>query len=242
MGHRILIPFELPDGNPISDTLAADIADMDIVALGHFGLPEQTPPSAGRQQFREDAEAELSELVGPLADRGATITERLVFGQARDKTINRVAEEEGCDVIFIPGEGEPTAINRVFVPVRGEENFDGLLSFAAELALHCDASVFLFHDTEETDRLPGEQLLDHAVEELRGYGMDDARIERQLSDGTDVTDDIVQRADAFDAVVLGASEPSIAERLLGRRVARITLDTDRPAFVVGTPETHTGDD
>lgn len=242
MGHRILIPFELPDGNPISATLAEDLVDMDIVALAHFGLPEQTPPSAGQDQFGEEADRELSELVQPLVERGVDVKQRVVFGQARDRTINRVAVEEGCDVIFTPGEGEPSAIDEVFVPVRGEENFRGLLSFAAELALDTDASVFLFHDTEKTDRRPGEELLSDAAEELVQYGIDEDRIDRQLAHETNVHDVIVARAGEFDAVVLGESEPSLTERFFGRRPAEITLDTDRPTFVVGNPETHNAGD
>jgi len=232
MGHRILIPFELPDGTPVSETLAADLAAMDLVALGHFGLPEQTPPEAGRDQFQDDAAAELAELVRPLTDRGADVTTRLVFGRARARTIDRVAAEEGCDVVFVPGGTDPGAIDRLFVPVRGEDNFEGLLSFAAELALDCEASVLLFHDAEESDRLPGEQLLDDATEALVAAGLVRDRVERQLSTAEDVGADIVERAGAFDAVVLGESAPSVRERLFGRRPAEITLDTDRPAFVV----------
>lgn len=232
MSHRILVPFELPDGTPVSATLAAGLAAMELVALGHFALPEQTPPEAGRDQFQDEAAAELAELVRPLTDRGADVTTRLVFGRARARTIDRVAAEEDCDVVFVPGGADSAAIDRLFVPVRGEDNFDGLLSFAAELALDCDASVLLFHDVEESDRLPGEQLLDDATEALVGEGLARDRIDRQLSTAEDVNADIVARAAEFDAVVLGESEPSVRERLFGRRPAEITLDTDRPAFVV----------
>jgi len=236
MLHRILIPFELPGAAPVSGVLADDIAGMEIVALGHFALPEQTPPEAGRDQFLDEAEAELNELIRPLADRGADVTTRLVFGRDRAKTVDRVAVEEGCDVVFTPGDGDPAAIDKVFVPLRGEENFEGLLSFVAELATECDASVTLFHDAEESDRLPGDQLLADAVEELLERGLDRDRIGRQLAEAGEVAADIVERAGAFDAVVLGESEPSLRDRLLGSRPAGITLNTDRPAFVVGTPE------
>jgi len=238
MRHRILVPFELPDGDRVSEVLADDLAGMEVVALGHFGLPEQTPPGAGQNQFADEAAAELDDLIRPLVDRGADVTTRLVFGRARDKTVDRVAAEEDCDVVFVPGEGEPSAIDRLFVPVRGEENFDGLLSFAAELALDCDASVLLYHDTEESDRLPGEQILADAAERLAEHGVDPDRIERELAEADDVEGDIVARAGAFDALVLGETEPSLAERLLGRRPAQITLEADRPAFVVGNPETR----
>lgn len=236
MEHRILIPFELPDGVAISGTLAEDIAEMEIVALGHFALPEQTPPEAGRDQFEAAAAEELTALIEALTDRGAEVTTRLVFGRARDRTIDRVAVEEDCDVVFVPGAGDPTAIDRVFVPVRGEDNFDAVLSFAAELALDCDAAVLLFHEAEAADRRPGEELLADATERLVAAGVDPDRIDRQLDEADDVVGDIAERAGAFDAVVLGESEPSLRERLFGGRTAAITLDTDRPAFVIADPE------
>lgn len=239
MEHRILIPFELPEGTPISATLADNLADMGIVALGHFGLPEQTPPEVASDQFGADAEAELDRLIRPLTDRGADVTTRVVFGRARDRTIDRVAAEEDCDVVFVPGEIDLAAIERVFVPVRGDSNIGGLLSFAAELAGDSDASVHVFHDAEEADRRPGEEILAEAVEELVANGLARDRIETELASADDVEADIVTRANEFDAVVLGETEPSLTEKLLGRRPAKITLDTTRPAFVVGNPERQT---
>lgn len=233
MDHRILLSFELPDGTPVSEPAAADLADMSLVALGHFSLPEQTPPDAGRDQFGDEAAAELAELIDPLTSRGADVDQRVVFGRARDKTIDRIATEEGCDVVFVPGVSSPTSIDRIFVPLRGEgETFEAVLSFAAELAIDCDASITVFHDEEGTDRRSGEELLADAVEQLTAAGIDPDRVSTELAEADDVRGDIVERAAAFDTLVLGASEPSIRDRLFGSRPAGITLDTDRPAFVV----------
>ncbi|MFB6193725.1 MAG: universal stress protein [Halobaculum sp.] len=235
MDHRILLSFELPDPTPVSAELARDLSEMELVALGHFGLPEQTPPEVGRDQFGDDAERELAAAIRALTDRGVDVPTRIVFGRARDKTIDRIAVEEGCDVLFVPGETDPDGIDAVFVPLRGEENIAGVVSFAAELALDCDASVTVFHDVEESDRVPGEELLADAVDRLTAAGVPRDRIETVLGEAADVGGDIVERASAFDAVVLGESEPSLRERLVGARPAAITLDTDRPAFVVGDP-------
>lgn len=236
VAHRVLVPFELPDAAPISAPLASDLAEMDVVTLGHFELPEQTPPEAGREQFLSDARDELTALTQPLVAEGADVTTRIVFGRARDKTINRVAREEGATAVFTPGTGATDGIGRVFVPLRGDANFEGVLGFAAELAQNTGASLTLFHEPEQSDRMPGEELLADAVDRLTAAGIDRDRIDTQLGRGDGgVRGEIVDRAGAYDVLVLGQTEPSLRERLLGVRAAGVTLDTDLPAFVVGVP-------
>ncbi len=232
VNHRILLSFELPDATPLSSALARDLAGMEIVALGHYGLPEQTPPEAGRSQFSDEANRELTELIAPLSE--STVETRIVFGRAREKTIDRVAVDENCDVVFVPGETE--TIDSVFVPLRGGQNVTSVVSFAAELATASDATVTVFHDTEESDRRPGEALIEDAVEQLTASGIARERIDTQLADVDEVSSDIVERARDFDAIVLGESDPSFTERLLGARSTTITFDTERPAFVVGDPD------
>lgn len=236
VNHRTLLAFELPDAAPLSPALARDLAEMEVVALGHYGLPEQTPPEAGRDQFGDEADAELARLTEPLTERGADVETRVVFGRARAKTIDRVATEAGCDVVFVPGETETAGVDSVFVPLRGGENTASVVSFAAELATASDAAVTVFHDSEESDRRPGEELIADAVEQLTDGGVARDRIDSQLATADEVSQDIVERASGFDAVVLGESDPSLTERLLGARSSTITFDTERPAFVVGDPE------
>ena len=43
MADTILVPVELPDPEPLSPVLVEDLSSLDIVLLGHFNLPEQTP-------------------------------------------------------------------------------------------------------------------------------------------------------------------------------------------------------
>jgi nucleotide-binding universal stress UspA family protein len=233
---RVLVPFELPDAEPVPPVLVETLAAMEVVALGHYGLPDQTPPSAGRDQFEAGAEAELDGLARPFADADIPVTTRLVFGKARDKTIDRVALAEDCDVILTPGRADD--IEELFVPLRGEENFDRILSFVAELLTATDASVTLFHTGEETDRRPGADLLADASDRLVAAGIDADRIDRELSDEADAGRSIVDLGAAYDLIVLGETKPSLADRILGTVPAQVTADTTDPAFVVRDPETE----
>jgi nucleotide-binding universal stress UspA family protein len=232
--YRVLVPFELPDADPLSPVLIETVAAMEVVVLGHYGLPEQTPPSAARDQFADEASAELDALVQPLVDAGISVTTRLVFGKSRPKAIDRVAVDEGCDVILTPGTVD--AVERLFVPLRGEANFDRILSFVAELLAATDATVTLFHDADESDRLPGEEILGNATDRLVEAGVDPDRIDREQSAAGDASQSIVDLGAAFDILVLGETEPSLVERVFGSVPAQVTADTDDPAFVVRNVE------
>jgi nucleotide-binding universal stress UspA family protein len=230
MGHRILVPFELPDADPVPMAVVDAVLPMEVVVLGHFGLPEQTPPSAGRDQFEEAARAELDDLAADFRESGAPVTTRLVFGKDRAKTIDRVAVEEGCDVVLTPGDA--TAVERVLVPLRGEDNLDRILPFVAELLASSDASVTLFHATSEADRRPGEEILADAADRLAAEGVDPDRVTQRLSEDVDARNAIVEFGDAFDVLVLGESEPSLRDRVFGELLARVTTDTEDPTFVI----------
>jgi nucleotide-binding universal stress UspA family protein len=228
--HRVLVPFELPDADPASPALVEALAAIEVVVLGHYGLPEQTPPSAGRAQFEADAAAELTALTDPFERAGVPVTTRLVFGKAREKTIDRVAVEEECDVILTPGRTE--TVERIAVPLRGEENLDRIVSFVGELLSGTDASVTLFHTSDPSDRRPGAEILADATDRLVDLGVDPDRIDRRLSEDEDVSRSIVELGATFDLLVLGETEPSLRNRILGTVPAQVTADTEDPAFVV----------
>mgnify|MGYP002760684970 FL=1 len=232
--HRILVPFELPDADGVPPVLIDTLTTMEVVLLGHYGLPEQTPPSVARDQFEDDARAELDGIARRLEEAGVSVVTRLVFGKAREKTINRVALEEDCDVILTPGDAD--AIAEVLVPLRGEANFDRILSFVGELLTTTGASVTLFHTGEESDRLPGEEILVDATDRLVEAGVEPDRISRQVSEEDDIERSIVDLGDTFDLLVLGETEPSLRDRIFGSRPAQVTAGTDDPAFVVRNVE------
>lgn len=234
MKHTVLVPFELPDAEMVPEAIVDVVSPMEVVVLGHFGLPEQTPPSVGRDQFEADAQTELDELSGTFERAGASVTSRLVFGKDRAKTIDRIAVEEECEVILTPGVA--ASVGSILVPLRGEDSLDAILPFVGELVESGDASVTLFHATTETDRRPGEQILADATDRLTAEGIDPDRIGQRLVEDRDPRDAIVEAAEAFDVLVLGETEPTIRDIVFGDLPAGITALTDDPTFVVRNPE------
>lgn len=228
--HRVLIPFELPEPESVAPVVIDLLGDIDVVLLGHFQLPEQTPTEAGRNQFEEEAQAALDELAADFEEVAGSVTTRLVFGKDRAGAIDGVAIEEDCDVVLTPGDA--AAIERIFVPLRGEDNLDRIVSFVGELVADTDASVTLFHAISQDDRQPAEVILNHAYERLADNGVDRDRIDFQISEDGDPRQEILSFSEEFDVMVLGETEPTLRERILGELPGQVTAQTEDPTFVV----------
>lgn len=231
MTHRVLVPFELPDPEPLSPVLVDDLATMDIVVLGHYALPEQTPPSAAREQFEAGAQVTLDALASPFEEAGATVTTRLVFGRARARTIDRVAVEEGCDAELDPAPTE--SIERVLVPTRDAGNLERLTDFVRALVGESTKTVTLFHvlDPDET-REEAEQMLMDGREEIARLGLPAEMIDIVVTDETGPKDAILDRAGEYDIVVLGETDATTVELIFGELPDRIVEQAGVPVLVV----------
>lgn len=235
MAHRILVPFELPDAEPISPVLVEDLSTMEVVVLGHFGLPEQTPPDAGRDQFEDEARAELDDLAKPFEDAGALVATRLVFGKDRAKTIDRVAIEEDCDAELDPA---PTdGIERILVPLVDTENLDRLEDFVGALLEETTKEVTLFHVAEEGE--DGEDVSEavesmlHTARETMiadGYDPDLVDVSAVVAASHDAA--VLEKAADYDVVVMGEADPSVPDRIFGTLPDRIAEQTGDPVIVV----------
>jgi len=234
MTHRILVPFELPDADPLSPVLIEDLAGMEIVGLGHFNLPEQTPTDSGRAQFGEEAQAELDDLVAPFREAGSEVTTRLVFGKDRSKTIDRITVEEACDAELDPA---PTDhIERILVPIVDKENLDRMADFIAILYEEVTNEVTLFHVVEDgsgEDVETAEGMLAGAREDLidRGWDPDMVDVSCVSAEGHD--EPILRMAEEYDAVVMEEGHPEeLRRRIFGTLPDRIAERTGDPVIVV----------
>jgi nucleotide-binding universal stress UspA family protein len=235
MAHRILVPFELPDAERLSPVLVEDLSTMEVVVLGHYGLPEQTPPDAGRAQFEDDARAELDDLAKPFEDAGALVTTRLVFGSDRAKTIDRVAIEENCDAELDPAPTE--GVERILVPLVDTENLDRLEDFVGALYEESTKEVTLFHVAEqgeagEEDPETVESMLHTARETMIADGWDPDLVDVSVVTSGSHDEAVLRTAADYDAVVMGEAEPSVPDRIFGTLPDRIAKQTGDPVIVV----------
>ena len=226
-GSTILVPVDLSDDEtPATDLLTVSDA-VDLVVLGYYPVPDQLAPSQVKTDRETEAERRLDEVVAAV---GRDVTSLIVFTHDRGETVDRVADEHGCDAVLVPGSHTDT--ERVFVPLRGDENLDRILSLVADLLRRGGATATLFHATDTSERERGQSLLEDAVGRLSKAGIDRSRVETRLSEADDAGAAVVEAAREFDILVIGETEPSLTDRILGRVPTRLADEVDRPAFVV----------
>lgn len=231
MVDTILVPFELPDPAPLSPILVEDLSSLDIVLLGFYKLPEQTPSAAAQEQFGDEARATLEKLAEPFEEAGASVRTRLVFGKDRNTVIDQVAIEEGCAAELDPA---PTdGIERILVPIPDVAEFTRLPGFVDVLCEDSTQEITLFHVIEgEEKREQGEKIVHETREGLVNSGLDPDLVDTRLVEGEEHDDEILRVAEEYDAVVMYEAEPTLSDRILGTLPDRIANETGDPVIVV----------
>ncbi len=228
----ILVDVELPDPEPLSPALIEVLSPLRVVLLGWFAVPEQTVPAQARDQFGEAAQVALEAVAKRFEKAGIDVTQRLVFTGDHLDTISRVSAEEACDAVLISGTMDE--LRRILVPLRGLENIDQIAPFVADLCQEVTATVTLLNivEDDETEASSRENVLTPAADRMRDHGLDTSLLELDALTADDPADTIVDRAEAYDLVVLGETEPSVREILFGTVPERIVTTTDVPVIVV----------
>lgn len=243
MVDTVLVPFELPDPEPLSPVLIEDLSSLDVVLLGHYAIPEQTPTEAAREQFESEAQATLDELAAPFAEVGVSVRTRLVFGKARAAAINTVMLEEDCAAELNPAPTE--GIERILVPIPDAAEFTRLPGFVDVLCEDSTREITLFHVVEgEEDRDRGEEILDRTRDALLGEGFDPTMVDTLLSEEGGHDAEILRVASEYDAVVMYEAESRLGDRVFGSLPDRIAKETGDPVIVVRRdydPDVHDAD-
>jgi len=231
MVDTILVPIELPDPEPLSPVLVDDLSSLEVVLLGHYGLPEQTPASSARDQFGGDAQATLDEVAERFAEAGAAVRTRLVFGKDRAAAIQEVAAEEDCVAELDPA---PTdGIERILVPLPDVAEVDHLPTFIRILCEDSTGQITLFHVVEgEERREQGEAVVTETREQLIADGFDPDEVDTRVVEGEEHDEEILRVAAEYDAVVMYEAESRLGDRLFGTLPDRIANQTGDPVIVV----------
>ena len=231
MADTILVPVELPDPEPLSPVLVEDLSSLDIVLLGHFNLPEQTPVESAREQFGEEAQATLAGVAEPFREAGAAVETRLVFGKDRGAAIDQVAIEEDCAAELDPAPTE--GIERILVPVPRVAEFSLLPEFIDVLCEDFTQEITIFHVVEgEETRERGEQIVADTREGLIDAGFDPELVDTLIVEGSDHDAEIIRVADEYDAVVMYEASSRLGDQIFGTLPDRIAKETGDPVIIV----------
>jgi hypothetical protein len=227
----ILVPLRVLEGESIPEGVPELLANAHVVLLGYHVVPEQTAPGQARLQFEKGATARLNDYEAIFEDAGATVERRLVFTHDGQRTINRTINEHECKAVLVPNAtGE---VDDVLVAIRGTVGIGRLARIVAGVFGAMDTSITLYHvaEAEETDE-DVETLLDGMVGRLGELGVDRSRIEAQVEREQEPLDAIVDAAEAFDAVVMGETDPSLATFVFGMPADQVANRFLGPVLVV----------
>lgn len=230
-GSTVLVPADVSTAEVPPVGILDLLGAVDVVLLGYYPVPSQAAPAQIRHQHGSEAAERLRILKEALVPCADTVVEELYYTHDRQETIDRVADEYGCDAVLRLGPADD--VERILVPLRGDSNIESILGLVGDLLRGSDASVTLFHSAvEDSDPQYGETLLADAADRLHATGIDPDRIDRQLSTTAETGEDIVDRAGEYDVLVLGETDPSLRERILGVIPRQTMTGTDLPVFVV----------
>lgn len=231
MADKVLIPFELPDPEPLSQVLVEDFSTLDVVIMGHYAVPEQTPRDIAREQFEEEAQATLDEIAAQFKERGAEVTTRLVFGSERGESIDRIAFEEGCAAELDPAPTE--GIEKILVPIPDVAEFERLPNFIHVLCEDSTKEITLFHVVEGEEKMEeGEAIVEETREGLLQGDFDPDKVNTLVVEGSSHDKEIIKAAEEYDAVVMYEAESRRKDRIFGTLPDRIKKNTGDPVVIV----------
>jgi len=231
MDGRIIIPVELPDPGPLSKVLVEDLSSLDIILLGHYNVPEQTPTESASDQFGAKAQETLDDLAEPFVESGASVTTRLVFGKDRTAAIEKVAIEEDCVAELIPAPTE--GIDRILVPIPDVPELSSLPEFVRLLCEDSTQEITLFHVVEGDENIEeGESVVEETSEGMMRSGFDGDIVNTRVVSGEEHDTEILRVASEYDAVVMYEAEPRLGDRIFGSLPDRIAKNTGDPVIVV----------
>jgi nucleotide-binding universal stress UspA family protein len=231
MVDTVLVPFELPDPEPLSPVLVDDLSSLDVVVMGHYAVPEQTPTEMASEQLEPDAQATLDELAEPFVEAGASVRTRLVFGKDRSSAIDTVMLDEDCAAELNPAPTE--GIEDILVPLPDVPEFDRLPAFVDVLCEDSTREITLFHVVEGDEaREQGETIVAKTRDGMLAAGFDEETVDTRLVEATEHDTEIVRAAGEYDAVVMYEAESRLSDRIFGTLPDRIAKQTGDPVIVV----------
>lgn len=227
----VLVPIDASSSDAPSPELLNFLSPTRVVLLGWYPVPDQTGSSHMQAEFGDEAVAFIESIAADLPDE-MDVETTVVFTRDREQTVDRVADKYDCDVVLIPEEVD--RIERVFVPIRSDVNLQRILPIVSVLLETEGTSCTLFHVAPEDKEDPGagEVLLHGAADELEDLGVDSESISTTHIVSDDTVQKIVDSAQNHDLIVMGETEPSLVERILGDVPTRIIDQSNRPVLVV----------
>ncbi|MDZ7849935.1 MAG: universal stress protein [Halodesulfurarchaeum sp.] len=198
--------------DPEDVELVRDLVVARSVAKGIQSAVDRTDPAAlliGWDSDPRRSDALLGTTVDKVLERAAT-----------DVYVERIGREAGT-------------VEEVLVPVAGGPNVRASVIAAGAIAVANDASVTIIAVAEdETGREGAQSNAEAGLETLKRAIDGPVTAETRVVSGERVEDAIIEVADGYDVIVLGATRKGVLRgRLVGSVPRRVVRGTDRTVIV-----------
>lgn len=229
---RILVAVDVPAPEQISQLLIELQRPLKVCLLGTYSVPEQTAPEQAREQHGEKASSALDEVADAFRATGIEVETELVFTPDVLDAVERTAVDRGCHAILLL---EPVyRMERILAALRPGPLATRIARLLADLLRGTDLGATLLHVIGEDDdpdraRRELERLKRELIEE---GGVDAGQVETRLEVDDDPEDVVAGAASEHDVVLIGETEPSLRDAVLGDFSRRLADDADTPVIVV----------
>lgn len=228
----ILIKVDASDPGDPSEGLLDLLGPHEVVVLGYRQVPDQSTSGQLREQFGEQDTAAIEAIADRFVDQRGTVESTVVFTRNPSKTVGRKADEYDADAVLTTGDIGET-LERVLVPLRGDETLDRIVAFVGQLLADSTTTVTLFNVPEnEEEASTGEFLLRGARDRLIEDGIDPDRVDWRQKNAPSAKQGILSAADEYDLLVVGSSEPTLRERVLGDVTNDLVDGSPTPVLIV----------
>lgn len=229
---KILVSVNAKEPNTPSPGLRDLLSNHSLVLLGYWQVPDQSTTSQVRKQFNDEATEAVAELAAEFEADGALVESEVVFTHDWYDTVDSAAAEHDVDAM-LTADPFKTDLERILIPLRGDANLERIVALIGLLLRGSEASATLFNVAEdETEAQTSEFILRGAADRLEEEGIDPDRLDWKQTRDTSPEAAIVAAAEDYDLVVVGESEPSLRERILGRITNQILRNSPAPVLVV----------
>lgn len=228
---EVLVPVEVLEGETVPESVIDLLATLPVVVLGYHELPEQTPPGQARLQFEDQAQSKLDDLAAAFREAGGGAETRLVFTHDEEQTLDRIADETGCEAILIPNPAPD--VHRLLVPVGTDVDLDRIAGFVAALVGDRDIELTLFTVAADDEAAAvGRTMLEDATANLAERGISHDAVGSTVTVSDTPGQAIATAAADHDAVVMGETEPSLRSLLFGDLSEQVAAQSLGPVIVV----------
>ena len=234
--NRVLVPLELPDPDEIPGAMRDFLAGVEVLLLGWYQTPEQTPPEQAREEAEDTGAEALEAEAERLREAGATVETHHVFTPELMATVQRIGMEEACDAALLAG--PVTALERILVLVREGVSPGSLASLLSDLSQDRERSVTLLHlaSPEEESEEGEEGRMARVREALEAEGLDPERLEYRVERAEDSSEAAVTAASegGYD-LVLVPERGELEEQMFGSFAEEVAAQADLPVLILRVP-------